>query len=438
MALWGLSVMMACALEVSDPALDGPFQWHGLTVSIPGTEGANVGTDVYYPGNADGLDAAAGTCPVIVLGHGFLQSKSNHARQGEHLATRGYVVLIPNSNEASNHSRYADDFIKCIDWLGEQAVKPTSVFHQRVRLDRVGVSGHSAGGLSAILAASRDLRIRAVSVMDPVDNGGLGAAALPTLFAPVAISRSEASSCNANGSAFILYNAAVAPKRDIRIVGANHTDPQDPANFLSVLTCGAANSTRQMLYRRYMTGWFEYHLRDDARYGPWIQNQSGGGLAQDLQQGRIAVSENAAYLEAWRFVHFGPDVMNPALSRDAADPDGDGRTNLQEYAINSNPLTPEMGTLPAAEIVESTGESHMAIRFPLVTAATEIIYQVETSGDLSEWSAGSSYSGTEGTPVTDATTEVSRSGTGLETITVRANQAIDQGRGFLRLRISRK
>jgi dienelactone hydrolase len=287
-----LAPTLACAMEVSDPAIHGSFPSHALTVSIPGTQGANLSTDLYYPGDAGSVAADAGLCPVIILGHGFSQSKSNHANQGRHLATRGYIVLMPQSNQASNHSRFADDFIKCIDWVVARHGDSASVLFRRVRVNRVGVSGHSAGGLSAILAASRDKRIRAVSVMDPVDNGCQGVAVLPDIKAPVAITCSEPSSCNANGSALALYNSATAPKRGILIVGANHSDPQDPVSFTSALLCGSANSTRQALYRRYMIGWFEYHLRGDKRYGPWVENQPGGGLEQDLQQNRITLSDN--------------------------------------------------------------------------------------------------------------------------------------------------
>jgi len=131
---------------------------------------------------------------VIVLGHGFSQSKDQHVNQGRHLATRGYIVLVPNSSAASDHSRFADDLRKCIDWIEARDADTNSLFYGRVRADRVGATGHSAGGLSAILAASRDSRIRTVSPMDPVDSGGQGVAALTSVAAPVAITYSEPSS----------------------------------------------------------------------------------------------------------------------------------------------------------------------------------------------------------------------------------------------------
>ena len=91
---WGLGV----GLLGADPALDGPLPSARLTLGIPATQGAPLTTDVYFPGTTNALTPAAGRCPVIVLGHGFSQSKGQHVNQGRHLAMRGYIVLIPNSN----------------------------------------------------------------------------------------------------------------------------------------------------------------------------------------------------------------------------------------------------------------------------------------------------------------------------------------------------
>jgi len=285
-----LLILMAAgaAFAASDPSVDGPFASARQTVDIPGTQNATLVTDIYFAGTtATGVDPAAVPCPVIVLGHGFAQSRNQHVNQGMQLATRGYIVLIPSFNGGSDHVRNGQDLSKCVDWILARNEDPASVFFGRVRTQTVGASGHSAGGLSAILAAANDPRIRVLSLMDPVDNGGQGVAALAAVNVPVAITWSEPSACNASGSAEVLYAAARGVRRGLKIVGANHTDPQDPAGFLSILTCGGANSTRQALYRRYMAGWFEYHLRGDASYAPWILNFPGGQLAADLAANRI-------------------------------------------------------------------------------------------------------------------------------------------------------
>jgi predicted dienelactone hydrolase len=96
-----LLILMAAgaAFAASDPSVDGPFASARQTVGIPGTQNATLTTDVYFPGTtATGVDPSAGPCPVIVLGHGFSQSRSQHVNQGLQLATRGYIVLIPSFN----------------------------------------------------------------------------------------------------------------------------------------------------------------------------------------------------------------------------------------------------------------------------------------------------------------------------------------------------
>ena len=421
----------------ADPAANGPFPATRQTIGIPGTQGATLNTDLYYPGTNGVVSPAAGRCPVIVLGHGFAQSKDQHVNQGLHLATRGYLVLIPNSNAASDHSRYADDLRKCLDWIEAQGTDTNSIFFGRVRADRAGATGHSAGGLSAILAAARDPRIRAVSPMDPVDNNGLGVAALASVSAPVAITYSEPSSCNANGSALTLYNAARAPKRGMRIVDANHTDPQDPASGLSVLFCGAPDAGRQALYRRYMAGWFEYHLRGDAAYGPWVFNQPGGALASDLALNKITYAEAPAPLAAWRFVNFGTNAATLAVAGNDADPDGDGVLNIADYAFNTDPLAPDPDAAVHALLLTTNAQRYLAMQFPVVTAASDITYRIEASPDLETWLPGCTYRGTNRVTATPHTSEFSRTGAGLETVVVYDNTPVDATpQHFLRLRVS--
>jgi hypothetical protein len=273
--------------------------------------------------------------------------------------------------------------------------------------------------------------------MDPVDNGDQGVAALGSLVAPVAITYSEPSSCNANGSALTLYNTAHAPKRGMRIVGANHTDPQDPAGALSALFCGAANSARQTLYRRYMTGWFDYYLRDDATYGPWVFHQPDGALASDLGSNKVTYAESPAPLAAWRFVNFGSGATNDSVAGNLADPDGDDWSNLYEYAFNTDPLASNTTRNVRASIVTTNNQPYLAATFSLVTAASDITYRVDASADLENWLPGCTYSGTNRVTASAHTAEFSKSGAGLETITVRDQTPVPAAsRRFLRLRVT--
>ena len=54
----------------------------------------------------------------------------------------------------------------------------------------------------------------------------------------------------------LLYAAANPRKRGVKLVGANHCDPEKDNDVLGcVLTCGAWNATRHKRYLRYVTGW---------------------------------------------------------------------------------------------------------------------------------------------------------------------------------------
>lgn len=423
----------------SDPAARGPFTPQRLEQSVPGTAGAALITDVYFPRAAAGvIDPAAGHCPVIVLGHGFSQSKDQHVNQGLHFASRGFIALVPNFNGGSDHSRNADDLVRCVDWILARDGDPASMFFQRVRRDRIGATGHSAGGLSAIVAASRDPRIRVLAPMDPVDNGGLGAAALAVLTVPVAITYSEPSSCNASGSAATLYTAARGHKRGIKIVGANHSEPQDPVGVLSTLVCGAANTNRQALYRRCVTGWFEYYLKADPAAAPWAFALPGSPLAADLAAGRITYAEvpPPSPVAEWRDIHFHTNATNATVSGPDADPDADTLSNLVEYALGLDPNEASTAGQPQASLVTTNGSAYLAVTFTRVTLATDVEYTVEASQDLATWQPGSSYAGTNSTPITPHTAEVSRSGLGLEQITVRDQTPAGAGsQRFLRLRV---
>ena len=438
LALWLIAGCGAVEGAATDPALNGPYTWAKQTAGIPGTQGASLSTDVYFPAAGGGVDPLAVPCPVIVLGHGFLQSKDQHVNHGRHLATRGFIVLIPNFNGGSDHSRNADDLSKLIDWILARQEDAQSIFHHTVRTDRIGATGHSAGGLSAILATSRDPRIRASAPMDPVDNNGLGVAAVLTITVPIGITYSEPSSCNSNGSAATLFTAAVAPKRGMKVVGADHTDGQDPAGFSNVLLCGGANATRQMLYRRYTAGWFEYFLHGDASYAPWVFDVTGGQVLADVAANQVTFTASlpASPIANWRAREFGTNAGNPSIAANDADPDADGAVNLLEYAFNLDPLIPSRLGLPQTAFVTVAQQRYQSIAFSRVVTATDLLYQVEVSGDLINWLPGSSYSATGSTQNTANTSEVSRAGLGVETIVVRDNAPADtSGRRFIRLRI---
>ncbi len=278
---------VAIVKGATDPGNAGTFTPGMQTFSIPATQNTTLSTDIHYPKLSNGeVDPAAGLCPVIIFGHGFSRSKSQYTNIGAHLASRGFIVMIPNFS-GSDHSKNADDFTPLLNWIINKNNDPLSIFYGHISSTQFGTSGHSAGGMSALVALSRDNRFIASSPMDPVDNNDLGKNAMPLIHVPVAINYSEPHSCNDQGSAATLYNAGNPQKRGVKIVNANHCDPEDPTNFLCTLVCGSQNSTRMYRYRKYMTGWFEYYLHCDESYEPWV---FGSEVQSDINSGYITYS----------------------------------------------------------------------------------------------------------------------------------------------------
>lgn len=85
-----------------------------------------------------------------------------------------------------------------MDWFEAHDTNTNSLFFGRIQADHVGATRHSASGLSAILAVVREARIRAVSPMAPMDNGGLNmtahtrvAATAPATGLPEAVAKLE-------------------------------------------------------------------------------------------------------------------------------------------------------------------------------------------------------------------------------------------------------
>ena len=104
---------------------------------------------------------------------------------------------------------------------------------------------------------------------------------------------------------------------------------------------------------------------------------------------------------AWRAANFtGADLTNDAISGPDADPDRCGLSNFARYAFAlpargpvANPIT--LGTA-------SVGSAHyLTLTFPRRTAATDLTYLLESSTDLTTWTAVEGRTYTAGTtPIT--------------------------------------
>ncbi|MDX6767580.1 MAG: LamG-like jellyroll fold domain-containing protein [Candidatus Methylacidiphilales bacterium] len=143
----------------------------------------------------------------------------------------------------------------------------------------------------------------------------------------------------------------------------------------------------------------------------------------------ITVSPNSAVFADFIQEAF-PEGTNPALLIPNADPDGDGVSNLTEFALGMNPSLPDAKThtglangLPAWQIPDS-GSGFLSFTMRRPKSLLDINYRVEVSGNLGTWS--------------DAllTGPAQDNGNGTETLTYRDTVPMSSAtKRFIRLRI---
>lgn len=112
--------------------------------------------------------------PLYVWGNGGCSNNGlSHAAYLRQIASHGYVVVAlgppgggpPAPADGSRDATEAAQMIEAIDWATRETDRPESRFYRHIDVTRVGVGGHSCGGLQA-LAVSDDPRVDTTLVLD--------------------------------------------------------------------------------------------------------------------------------------------------------------------------------------------------------------------------------------------------------------------------------
>jgi pimeloyl-ACP methyl ester carboxylesterase len=283
---------------LTQPAEAGPYAVARVraTTSNPRTS-SRLEADIYYPTLDGATDPQGAPYPGLVFARGFLARPSMYAGNGRYLASWGYVVAIPNLPDEQAEIRASDveHLFSCLEVLNADA---DSRFFEQIDVHRLGVVGHSLGGVTTLIVSARDVRIKAAVALDPVNPPGVWwkgnwdhRAEGPSLTAPLAVIASPAQRCNLFGSYRKMYAAAGSShKAQYVLVNGSHCDFMDlPASHPYIHACSAAcgrafSEERLRLVEIYTAAWFNYYLKRDAeRYGQIF----GPGLSADVQASRI-------------------------------------------------------------------------------------------------------------------------------------------------------
>ena len=133
---------------------------------------------------------------------------------------------------------------------------------------------------------------------------------------------------------------------------------------------------------------------------------------------------NLSNRDAWKAIKFGAGA-SAATVADNADPDNDGLSNLVEYALGLDPLVANTAAQrPKPEIQLIDGKRYLTLTYSQPDTATDVVTRIEAAG-------------TVGPTWTASIVEVSRTGTGTKTITVRDTVPLDSAAmRFLRMNIT--
>ena len=188
------------AQPLQGPGQPGPYTTASviITTTNPST-GSELVTDLHYPASGAGVDPSGAPYPTLVFALGFMASPSGYVGYGEHLGSWGYIIAIPDFPDEDREIR-ASDIRHLFSYLEAENSNEASPFFQMIDSDRFGLAGHSLGGLSTMMVASRDARINMAGVpLDPADSPFSSwdyAAELPNITAPLAVIGAPAQICN--------------------------------------------------------------------------------------------------------------------------------------------------------------------------------------------------------------------------------------------------
>jgi dienelactone hydrolase len=288
---------------VADPAFDGPYQIAEIDDTIAAVTGGDSNQPVHCAHPVSG--PTSGPFPVVVIGHGMQLPPAQYVGYVKRLATFGYVALTVDFTASLfgvDNTKGAKDMLAGIDWAKNKAGLNADA-------GTAGMSGHSLGGKTALLAATLDPRVKAAFVMDPVDGGGPTGCSgtcvdvstlMPSLHIPTGFigETTDAAGgfqpCAPAADNFLSFYAGTnAPSLAVTVTGANHMSFLDDAATCGLVCsfCNAATAPNAQVNgtaKAFMVAFYERYLRGNTGYDTYLTGAQAHGRYVSTGQATIA------------------------------------------------------------------------------------------------------------------------------------------------------
>ena len=257
------------ALEAKYLAM-GPYKVEQVTAEAPEDWKEFV---AYYPAD---LEGSGEQWPAVVFVNGTGVYASKYPALFRHLASWGFIVL-GNEDPGTFSGDSAD---ATLAWLLEEKDNPDSVFYQRVDTDRLGLSGHSQGGVGVFNAISGQ------------PHGGLYACAVS--LSPTQEDLAEALKIPYDPSQTAIPTLVLAGTEKDAITPEGMEALYSKLGGPKAMALRADTDHGSMLYSGdgYVTAWFLYWLRGDEEAGAAFFGLEAELLHNPLwQSGAVSIDE---------------------------------------------------------------------------------------------------------------------------------------------------
>lgn len=235
------------------------------------------------------LESAAAPYPVVLFSHGSCGYPRQSIFLTALLASHGFVVVAPAhpgntladfptcgtpAAQLDSYQERPQDVLFALDSMLAESADPTSPLLGALDETRIGMSGHSFGGLTTYLVAPLDARIRVAVPMAPAVIG------TPMLAVPSLTMLGQIDSAVSNPSIRTAYDGAQAPKYLVEIESAGHyafSDGCFPGN-----DCNPPVTLTQLeaheVVQRWVLPFLKAHLAGDAGFAPFLTQPAPAGV----------------------------------------------------------------------------------------------------------------------------------------------------------------
>jgi predicted dienelactone hydrolase len=307
--------------------------------SYAGADTRTLVTEVWYPAEGSAaepeirdapLDRSKAPYPLIVFSHGYTGIRRQSTTFTSHLASHGYVVVsadypltnlaAPGGPRLSDVLNQPGDVSFLIDSLLGFSRQAGHQLEGAINEEAIGLSGHSLGGLTTLLAAFgplRDPRIKAaLSIAGPACL--MGETAYDSAAVPLLVMGGSEDRVVAWPSVRAAYDMAQPPKYLLTILGGNHLrfadlDAEDSAlgalestegflqevtrvgqatgaNLMSCVADGSAElpaaaspltaDRQRELMRLFATAFFDHYLKGDETAASVLSTEFIAGVPE--------------------------------------------------------------------------------------------------------------------------------------------------------------